>query len=360
MKTSLFDSIKNGNSGYPLTDAYNTNHRFYSDFIEMMDYFKAKLSKSQYSDIEKKILSGSSQDEQSYLQCMCELSVIYYVMRKCCLSDSFKYEPKYNGGYNPECASDYNGKTINIEVKCPNMCKRMGIESHDTLKLSFAERIPDEFNYKSIINNLTQVLMPSLQNSQYSGIEAVPRLDNKLKDYLEHSQKKFPFGDNYFNILVITLETTQDLDEWYGYLLGDNGAFTSNSYIKSNYERVDAVLLCTPVCGFKRWKQYTDINIWKLEETINLLILNPREECTIDKTGLSEKGKFYFKNALKMFGPLTEAFLCFQQHLDAKQTPVISQLHPEDKYFSFKENDICICSLFIEYLKNNSNKSTEL
>ena len=63
MKTSLFDSIKNGNSGYPLTDAYNTNHRFYSDFIEMMDYFKAKLSKSQYSDIEKKILSGSSQDE---------------------------------------------------------------------------------------------------------------------------------------------------------------------------------------------------------------------------------------------------------------------------------------------------------
>ena len=103
-----------------------------------------------------------------------------------------------------------------------------------------------------------------------------------------------------------------------------------------------------------------DINIWKLEETINLLILNPREECTIDKTGLSEKGKFYFKNALKMFGPLTEAFLCFQQDLDAKQTPVISQLHPEDKYFSFKENDICICSLFIEYLKNNSNKSTEL
>ena len=69
------------------------------------------------------------------------------------------------------------------------------------------------------------------------------------------------------------------------------------------------------------------------------------------KLDLSEKGKFYFKNALKMFGPLTEAFLCFQQDLDAKQTPVISQLHPEDKYFSFKENDICICSLFIEYLK---------
>lgn len=351
IKDTLFDIITNGNDGYPLTDAYKQNHRFYSDFVEMMNFFDAKLTKSQYNDIEKKIMSGSLQNEQAYLQCMCELSVIYYVMRKYYSSDSFKYEPKYNGGYNPECAFDYYGKTINIEVKCPNMVNRIEIETHDTLKISFAERTPSNLNYKSIINDLTKVLTPSLKKSEYSGIEAIPRMDNKLKDYLEHSQKKFPSGDNYFNILAIALEITQDLDEWYGYLLGDNGAFTSNSFIKSNYDRVDAVLMCTPVCGLKRWKEYSNINVWKLEETINILILDPRKECISDKTKMTEKGKFYFYNAIKMFGPLTEAFLAFQQDLDTQEDAIQKNISLKNKYLSFKENEICLCSMFIESLK---------
>lgn len=47
----------------------------------------------------------------------------------------FKYEPKYNGGYNPECEFVYNNKVMNIEVKYSNMIKRMKIELHNTLKI---------------------------------------------------------------------------------------------------------------------------------------------------------------------------------------------------------------------------------
>jgi hypothetical protein len=112
----LIAIITNVNDGFPLTKAYKLGHRYYSDFIEMMNYFSNNLSYDDYRSIEKKVISASSSDEQTYLQCMCELTVLYYVMRNYG-NEYFKYEPKYNGGYNPECAFGYKQKTINIEVK---------------------------------------------------------------------------------------------------------------------------------------------------------------------------------------------------------------------------------------------------
>lgn len=350
-QNSLIDIIQKSEDGFPLTDAYKSGHRFYMDFVDMLDFFKSKLTKKEYKDIENKILSGCTQtDEQSYLQCMSELVVLYYVMRQLNNSDSFRYQPKYNGGYNPECSVFYGGKTINIEVKCPHMGKRAEIESRDTLKLSFAERVPEGVNYKSILEDLKTTITPYLENSSYSGVEEVPRMDNKLKSYLEHSQKKFPLGDNYFNILVIALEIPSDIDEWYGYLFGDNGAFTANSYINTCYDNVDAVLLCTPVCGLKRWEDYHHINVWHLEETINILLLDPGKECIKYKHTLTEKGKYYHEYGLNMFGSLTGAFLNFQYELDIKNENEQAKLSLEGKYIRFKETDIRIFSEFIESL----------
>lgn len=354
-KTSLIECIKSGPDGFPLTDAYKKKHRFFDDFIEMLQYFKAHLRKKEYEDIEKKIKTASAQDDQTYLQSMCELIVLYYVMRKFNQEGSFKYEPKYNGGYNPECAFEYGGKIVNIEVKCPNMIKRKEIESHKTLKISFAEQVPPNLEYASVVDNLTKAIALCVQDSEYSGVEVVPRVDNKLKDYLEHSQKKFPSGDNYFNILVITLEITKDLDEWYGYLLGDNGAFTNNSYIQTCYDRVDAVLLCTPVCGLEKWEQYSNVNVLHLEETINLLIFDPRKQHLINGNDLTEKGKFYFDRGIDMFGALTREFLFFQQSLDAEQVRSEEGNLVEERYVAFKEVEICICSEFINNFQNKIN-----
>lgn len=350
---SLIHLIKNGGDGFPLTDAYKRGHRFYVDFVEMLDFFKDRLKANDYKDIEKKILNGCSQtDEQSYFQCMSELIVLYHIMRHFGNKDSFNYEPKYNGGFNPECSVDYGGKTVNIEVKCPHMGKRMDIESHNTLKISFAERMPSKSVCDSVLEDLSRIISPHLDNSRYSGMEIIPRMDNKLKDYLEHSQKKFPFGDNYFNILVIALEIQQDIDEWYGYLFGDNGAFTHNSYIDTCYDRVDAVLLCTPICGLKRWESYPNINVWHLEKTINLLLLDPRKECTKNSMKLTEKGKFYRDYGIDMFGNLTSAFLNFQRELDAKNEKKYEKLSFEDRYISLKETDISIFSVFMESLNS--------
>lgn len=188
----LIEAIKNGADGFPLTDAYKSGHRFYTDFIEMMNFFEQRLKKKDYRGVKKKILAGCSQpDEQSYLQCMCELVVLYYAMRQSNDDGDFNYEPKYNGGFNPECSFSYGGKTINIEVKCPHMSKRMDIESHDTLKVSFSERLSNKSDYNGVIKNLKEILSPFLEGSKYSEIEVIPRMDNKLKDYLMHSQKNF-------------------------------------------------------------------------------------------------------------------------------------------------------------------------
>ena len=169
-------------------------------------------------------------------------------------------------------------------------------------------------------------------------------MDNKLKDYLEHSQKKFPKGDNYFNILVIALETVGDLDEWYTYILGDTGVFTDSSYVKSNYENVDAILLCSPISGINAWENYPNTNVWHLEESINLIILDPRKESSI-------KGEYYFHNILDMFGTFTKNFMVFLQECD-KDVP--DKLTEED-YLKHKIFDLSIISNYVELLKNSSN-----
>ncbi|KUO71304.1 MAG: hypothetical protein APF81_01730 [Desulfosporosinus sp. BRH_c37] len=336
---SLTNLIVNGNDGFPFTRAYKSCHRYYDDFIEMMNFFSDNLSESDYSSVENKVISGSSSDEQTYLQTMCELTVTYYVMRM--YNEQFKYEPKYNGGNNPECSFEFNGRVVSIEVKCPNMMKRVEFEEHNTLKLFSAERIP---KHDEIIADLKNSIALNLEYSKYSGIEEIPRMDNKLKDYLESAQKKFPQGEGYFNILAITLDIVQDVDEWYSYILGDNGVFTNNTYVDKNYDSVDAILLSTPVYGHRAWEQFKGVNVWHLEETINLLILDPRKEE-------SEKGKFYFSSGVDLFGWLSKEFLLFQNKLDFENESSMKEQTFDEKYIRFKEENLRICSAFIESLK---------
>ena len=84
--------------------------------------------------------------------------------------------------------------------------------------------------------------------------------------------------------------------------------------------------------------------MWHLEETINLLILDPRKEHT-------DKGKFYFDCGMKMFGPLTKEFLIFQTQLDKDREKEMKLPSSEDAYIRFKETDLMICSEFIDNLK---------
>lgn len=343
--------LKNADNDFPLKQALLGGHRYYADFLNTMLVFKKNLTKKEYESVIKKFQFSKKYDMQKYMQIVSEINVLYYILRM--YNNQFKYEPKYNNGYNPECSFEFGGKIINLEVKCPNMEKRIEEKQRGAVKIYTAERIPE---HQTIINELTNIIETNIKSNGFSGVEEIHRMDNKLKDFLVSAQAKFPISkDSNFNILAISLDIISDLDEWYSYIFGNNGAFTNQSFIKEEYANVDAILLTTPVCGHIRWSCYDKINVWGLEETVNLLFLNPDREA-------SETGRFYFEEGLNLFGSLTKEFLIFQEKLDIQESKKWNSLQNyswQDRYFDFKNTDLKIISEFFEYL-NSSGKLKEI
>ncbi len=337
--------VKGADDDFPLKQALLGRHRYYADFLNTMLIFQKNLTKKEYESVLKKFQFSKKYDRQRYLQTVSEINVLYYILR--IYNNQFKYEPKYNNGYNPECSFEFGGKIINLEVKCPNMEKRIEEEQRDTVKIFSAERIPE---HQAIINELTNIIEPNLKNNGFSGIGEIHRMDNKLKDFLISAQAKFPISeDSNFNILAISLDIISDLDEWYSYIFGDNGVFTDKTFIKEKYANVDAILLTTPICEHTRWSCYNEINVWRLEETVNLLFLNPDRET-------SETGRFYFEELLNLFGSMTKEFLIFQEKLEiqeSKKWNSIPNYSLQDRYIDFKNTDLKIISEFFKYLKDN-------
>lgn len=135
------------------------------------------------------------------------------------------------------------------------MYKRWQCEDSNTLKLFAAERIP---GYNDVIKDISNMVRPNL-NGKYEGVQAEPRFDNKLKDYLVSAQSKFPDStDDNFNLLVISLCEIKDLDEWYNYLFASEGIFTQNSYVKELYNRIDAIALTDTVMGHINYGEVPD------------------------------------------------------------------------------------------------------
>ena len=336
------DFIQNNDSIFPLTVAYKNGSRFYSDFIAMIKTFEANLFEKEQDNIYNKIATAYSiNDVQVYLQCNCELMVLYYILRK--FNTGFKYEPKYNGNYNPECSFEHKGVVVNIEVKTPNYSKRIAQENSNSLKFFAAERIPDK---QAVIEELSGMI--NLDDTDYEGVEELSRLDNKLKDYLEHSQKKFPNGDDYFNILVIVLQTISDLDEWYSYIFGEKGAFTESSFIESNYENVDSILLCSPINGIIGGEKYYNTNVWYLEKSLSILLFDDRKAKT-NKVKL----QYYANNAIYFFGAYSRSFFDF--------TRMLSEYTPDsltkEEYAIYKQIDLAIISEYYKYLQNKNKEN---
>lgn len=342
----VIELIKKADDTYPLKIAYNKNHRYYNDFITVLKTFKQILSNKQFNELVNKFQFTKPFNQQRYLQTVSEITILYYVLHSYNKNDKFIYEPKYNGGYNPECSFVYMDKTVNLEVKCPNLEKRLNIEKRNTLKIFSAERIP---NHEEVINELLAIIKPNIQDSDYIGVEEKNRLDNKLKDFLIHSQKKFPISDDSnFNILAISLDIVDDLDEWYSYIFGNNGAFTNNSFINEKYDNVDAILLTTPACSHINWEVYNKINVWNLEETVNILLLNPDRQH-------SKTEEYYIKYGIPMFGNITGEFFMFLKNLDEQANKNLKNINNEFirsiMYYEHKLTDLQIITEFMNYLK---------
>lgn len=332
--------LKNTDEKNPIKIAYKENLRYYNDFIEVLSTFNRYLSESQIEDLlNNKLLLDKKYNEPHYLQAVSEVNLLYYVLRK--YNTEFEYEPKYNGKKNPECSFKYEGKLINIEVKCPDLTSKVECEERDTIKISAPERIPQ---YGEILKDLKNIS---------NKFEVVKRFDNKLKDYLVSASNKFPeISEEHFNILVVSLDIISDLDEWYIYMFGNEGVFTSKPFVpREDYKNVDAILLSNYMNGHIEYKSYTKINVWKLEEYFNILLLDPAKQH-------SEKGHFYADYGINMFEGLTSSFLLFQKTLDEDNEKLRNKVTSYNSmdYINDKITGLSIISKFAQYLKEYSSK----
>lgn len=168
MMKKLSELIEKTDDKNPIKEAYKKKHRYYDDFISLMKRFESVLSKKEYKELVSKFQFEKEFNQQQYLQVVSEITILDYILRHYNSESKFIYEPKYNGGYNPECSFIHEDKTINVEVKCPNLEKRLECESRRILKIFPAERIE---NHSEVINTLVDMIIPNLEESEYEGIE---------------------------------------------------------------------------------------------------------------------------------------------------------------------------------------------
>lgn len=302
MTRDIMSIIQESKVTHPIAISASKNGRYWSDFLSLIEDYKNNLNKQEY----QKFLDKSQLDQNinmaQYLQFASEITVVEYIMRHYC---KFVNEPQYNSKKNPECSFEYDGRTVNIEVKCPDLTKRIDQEKSEKISLFVAERFPDKKTYDASVN-----LIESTIKDGY-GVQKIDRLDNKLKDYLLSAHKKFPKSSELsFNILVIAVDIIQDMDEWYSYIFGDNGVFGDKTYVEEDYSNVDAVMITNLQHGHMGDEVDTAINCWQLENYVSLLFLDPRKE------NINNLGQYYSNSGIDLFGGLTRNFLRFQYELD--------------------------------------------
>lgn len=332
MRKKIINIVENSKVSHPIRIAAENGSRYWSDFIQVTDDYEKVLSKKEYDHFLDKSHLDCNIGIAQYLQFSSEVTVVDYIIRN---YSKFKNEPKYNGNKNPECSFFHEGRTINIEVKCPDLTKRIKQENSIGAKLYTADRFPNKNEFEQ-----TKVFLEmNMMGDHY--IQTIDRMDNKLKDYLISAHQKFPVSNiSNFNILVIALDIIADMDEWYSYLIGENGVFTDRTYIKEDYSNVDAVLLTTVQHGHMKPEAFLDENCWHLESYYSILILDPRKERV---NGL---GKYYIDTAISLFGKYTESFLFFLQQMNQNNVKRDSEIN--DKDLDENQKKYLLNTLYIE------------
>ncbi len=346
MAKDIISIVGNSKVTHPIAEAAANGNRYWNDFFQVTEDYKKALSEQEYDRfLDKSRLDCVIRMDQ-YLQFSSEITIVDYVIRT---YGKFINEPRYNDKKNPECSFEYEGRTINIEVKCPDITNRIKQESSEGIKVYAAERFPNKDDY-----NHSKKFIESIIKDGHD-IQTIDRMDNKLKDYLTSAHQKFPISDlSNFNILVIAVDIIQDMDEWYSYLFGEYGAFTKRTYIKDDYSNVDAVLLTNVQHGHMGSDVDLNINCWHLENYVSLLFLDPR------KQEYNVKGEYYSEAALDLFGGLTRNFLSFQFKLDQDNNIRENKINEVDldenqkkalSYFLYTEDKIIDLQIISEWVK---------
>lgn len=217
-------------------------------------------------------LEDPSPAEYQYLQSAVELTVcVHYALN---FPSYFVYEDRVVSPRDVDCSFRSEGYKFNVEVKCADYTTKHEIDAGGAFIIRAIGRLSD---YNDAVAQL-QETFSSGGNTLAKGLH----MDNKLKDYLYDAHLKFPDEADHsqYNVLIVGCDDPWDMQQWEGYLTGQKGLFTEDSFADATrYSNVDLVVLTNL---YHRHKSVAAKNKltghWTFANAFSLLYENPRSK----------------------------------------------------------------------------------
>lgn len=281
----------------------NNVNQYVEKRLEVLETLSSCITPREYRILKRDLLIENDQDfnEASYLQLACETTVNVSFLRK--FPETFTYEDKLNGKKDVDCSFVIQGIKFNVEVKCADFSERHEIFSNgNKIKLGFWGRHPD---HEAVVGEFSQKLSNAVE-----GVVNTPNMDNKMKDYLLSAHGKFLSfrEDSALNILVVCCDTPSDMSSWVGYLYGNEGLFTEQSFHPSEeYSNVDVILLSNIYHRhYDFYKKNLIADHWSLDSAFNICI--PNRNSSLDKYELNKRLSVFYSLVT------THSFEVFEYH----------------------------------------------
>lgn len=259
-------------------------NKYYDDFTSRFPILKNKLIEQGQLSKVNDLLNNKLQLKQkflkaSYLQNAVETSINIFFSEKYI---NFEYEAgnKINDK-DVDCKIEVDEYTFNIEIKTPDMESLRDLNSNDAINLQLGHRFKDFSHAKSEINKFKNNCKNLNLNTPFDTKElglALGQKENKLKQYLYETQEKvgeLSDCEKKINVLIVSLDTPFDFDNWYQYLFNHQGLFTTSTFANRKlYEEVDIVVFSNTL-NYHRNHTSDRFNAWDFENHLSFCFINP-------------------------------------------------------------------------------------
>jgi len=257
--------------------ARNDSASYRNGFCEAAALAYSALSDKAYSSLltRKFLLSSDHQwSSDQFIQSSCELT-IGTGFKTPDISKIVEPDVKIgNGNRDVDWRIVSREWTFNVEVKC-SIEDESSTESNE-LKLVYLGRVN---NPKRSLDKANEIL-----SSIGRATRATKHADLRMKDYLINAHSKF--GDerlpSELNVLFVACGTPFNMNQWRGYLTGNEGLFTKKSFFDRNaYAHVDTVVLSS-VRYLHSVLNARTADSWFLENACNIAICNHPRKPPLD------------------------------------------------------------------------------
>lgn len=303
MELNFEEIMKNTSDLNPLKISFLDETDYFKDFVLLLCDISKRMTEEDTRDLlfNKLQLNRNTFNENQYYQSATELCVIYHVYT---LNKAyFNYEKVVRDdvdqkkGKQPECTTKTDeGFVFNVEAKSPERSQKQ--ETDSGVEFIYVANV-GRADTKDIADNQFNILKSDLEScNENLKVLSKKSNDNKLKDYLYSAGEKFPpiSSDNEVNVLFVSLDTVQEIQDYVNFLCFNKGLFTKGSFADiEKYKNVDLVVFTN---SYYRQKKHDNINgcAWWLNDGFNFLIRNPFSDFKKKEIALS-----YFANSISNY-----------------------------------------------------------